>query len=406
MALDKSKTYTPAIQAPGYAEFAEVIDAIDATKILRKLNEYRMGGGPRKYQPVSFWRAYLLSYLLNLNSTCDLHRELERQPALMLMCGFTTMPHRTTFGTFFSRLGDHHDLVSECMSQLTEKFRDVHPDLGEHVALDSTPIPSHSSPYKQGTSDPEAGWSVKKKPTGQKGEDEVVWGYKIQTVVDAVHEVPLANFVTRGNRNDNPELRPLLDLTQKAHPWVKPKYVMADRGYDSLANHRNIMRRGGVGIIPMRRKRRGEGNTYDAYYNFWGEPTCVGKAKMEYVKTDPEMGHLYRCPAEGCRLKNRKGTVYCKDEMWVSTKAEDNPRLHGPIRRNSDEWKALYKTRQSVERVFKSAKQSLRLERHCFRGLNKVRLHALMSMLAFTARLLVQTLAGSADVRWMVKRVA
>ena len=60
----------------------------------------------------------------------------------------------------------------------------------------------------------------------------------------------------------------------------------------------------------------------------------------------------------------------------------------------------------SVERVFKSAKQSLRLEKHYFRGLNKVQLHALMSMLTFTARLLVQTMAGEKDARWMVRKVA
>ena len=407
MANHQSRPDTPLAQVPGYGQFAEIIDSIDAAKIIRKLNEYRLSGGPRTYRPVSFWRAYLVSYLLNMNSTNDLIRRLQQDSELMLLCGFNAIPHRTTFGRFFERLSKHHDLVVECMAPLVEQFKEIYPDLGERVALDSTPVPSHSNPYKEPKSDSEADWAIKKKPAGKEGEDEAVWGFKLQTVVDATHEVPLANFVTSGNTNDNPELRPLLDQMRKSHAWANPQYVMADRGYDSLANHRYIMRSGGIPIIPMRRKPRGKGSgLYGDIYNFWGEPMCVGRNAMEYVRTDPELGHLYRCVKGGCSLKARKGAVYCEDEVWVSTRAEDNPRLHGPMRRNSAEWKALYRFRQSVERVFKSAKQSLRLERHYFRGLNKVALHSLMSMLTFTARLLVQTLAGEDDARWMVRRVA
>ncbi len=128
-------------------------------------------------------------------------------------------------------------------------------------------------------------------------------------------------------------------------------------------------------------------------------------ALMQYVRTDPKKGHLYRCPQAGCHLQTRKGVVYCQDELWVSPKAEDNPRLHGPVRRNSAEWRQLYRLRQSVERVFKSMKQSRRLNGHCVRGLKRVALHAAMSVLAYSATLLVQTLAGAERPRWMVAKV-
>ena len=98
--------------------------------------------------------------------------------------------------------------------------------------------------------------------------------------------------------------------------------------------------------------------------------------------------------------------MYCQDEVWVSPKKEANPRLHGPVRRDSPEWKALYRLHQSVERVFKSMQQSLRLEGHCARGLAKVGLHAIMSVLTYTATLLVKTVHGESDTRWMVARVA
>ena len=77
------------------------------------------------------------------------------------------------------------------------------------------------------------------------------------------------------------------------------------------------------------------------------------------------------------------------------------------IRRDGPEWKALYVKRQAVERVFKSMKESRRLERHCVRGLRQVTLHAMMSALAFQATALVRILTGQSDLmRWMVRRVS
>ena len=125
--------------------------------------------------------------------------------------------------------------------------------------------------------------------------------------------------------------------------------------------------------------------------------------EMEYVDTDPEKGHLYRCPPGGCHLADRKGVRYCHDELWVNR--QDNPRLFGPIRQGSPEWTALYRLRQAVERVFKSMKESRRLERHFVRGLRMASLHAAMSALGFAATFL-QNLLDGREPRWMVRRVA
>ena len=38
---------------------------------------------------------------------------------------------------------------------------------------------------------------------------------------------------------------------------------------------------------------------------------------MEYVETDPEKGHLFRCPAEGCHLKGKiHFSRYCDSEHY------------------------------------------------------------------------------------------
>ena len=128
---------------------------------------------------------------------------------------------------------------------------------------------------------------------------------------------------------------------------------------------------------------------------------------MEYVRSDPERGHLYRCRTGGCQLLTRKGVRYCDDQVWE--KAEGNLRLFGPtgMRRNSQEWNDLYAKRWSIERTFKSLKQSRRLERHYIRGIAQVRLHCLMAVLTYQATVLVSIQAGSRGrMRWMVAKVA
>ena len=77
------------------------------------------------------------------------------------------------------------------------------------------------------------------------------------------------------------------------------------------------------------------------------------------------------------------------------------------LRAGSREWKDLYVLRQSVERVFKSLKQSRRLEAHCVRGIRKISLHNTMSVLAFQATALTRVVSGQVEyLRWQVRRVA
>ena len=101
----------------------------------------------------------------------------------------------------------------------------------------------------------------------------------------------------------------------------------------------------------------------------------------------------------------RGGIRHCDPEVWEDP--SQNIRLFGVVRRGSPEWKDLYTKRQAIERVFKSMKESRRLEWHCVRGLRQITLHAAMSALAFQATVLVRLQAGEADLmRWMVRRVA
>ena len=76
-------------------------------------------------------------------------------------------------------------------------------------------------------------------------------------------------------------------------------------------------------------------------------------------------------------------------------------------RRQSQEWKTLYGKRWTIEQLFKTQKQSRRLERHYIRGMDKIKLHAMMSILSLQATALLKVQSGSLEMmRWGVRKVA
>ena len=75
----------------------------------------------------------------------------------------------------------------------------------------------------------------------------------------------------------------------------------------------------------------------------------------------------YRCPKGECSPAS----------AWI--KAD---RLHTLIPRSTDRWKALYRTRVAVEREFGNLKHNWSLSPLRVRGLERVRLHADLTILA------------------------
>ena len=389
--------------SPGHLELKSILDTIDPEPLLAHLEKPRSASGPRGYRVSALFRAYVASYVLNLPHTAALVRRLQDDAELRMLCGFSGIPHRTTFSRFFTRMSNHVDLLAECSAGLVAQLAAELPGFGEKVAIDSTVVSTHSNPNRKRVSDPEASWTKKHSADSKDGKDEWYFGYKYHCVADATYGVPITGFTTTAKRSDSPELPRIMKQAADTHDWFAPEHVMADKGYDSQANHRAVLKHGSIPIIAIR-KTPGD-KPREGVYTQDGAPTCIGMVEMDYVRSDQEKGHLYRCRPEGCHLKTRQGVRYCHDENWENR--QDNPRLFGKVRRGSQEWKALYERRQSVERVFKSLKESRRLEDHCFRGLGKIGLHDLLSALSFQATALSRIHTGQLDnLCWMVRKVA
>ena len=396
------------IQAPVHVLRA-IFRQLDDDPLIQRLAAYRWTGR-RGYRLRSLWRAYVASFYLNLPHTNALIRRLAEDGALRKLCGFHgRLPHRSTFNRFIQRLSLHPDLVAVALNGLTESIREFLPDLGEVIAIDSTVVRTHSNPNRRTVSDPDASWTAKNK-AGAPGGKEWSFGYKAHMVADAKHGIPLDMLVTTAKVNDSPVLPNLVDSMLSLFPWLKPKYAVADRGYDSQANHKYLMGQGIIPVIAIRRKPPGWNNPdddglVDGVYTYDGVPTCLGKVPMEFVRQDPERGRLYRCA--GCHLKDstKGGVRHCDIEVWEDP--WQNLRLFGAIPRRSPEWDAIYAMRQAIERVFKSLKENRRLERHCVRGLAQIRLHCMMAVLAYQATVLVALQEGRrSSMLWQVSKVA
>ena len=385
------------------AALEAVFDNLSDSRLLARLWLYRANSRPG-YPLRSLWRAYVASFVLNMASTNDLIRRLQADRGLRKLCGFGAgLPHRTTFNRFISRLSYHEDLVEQSLAGVTGKLKELLPDLGDEVAIDSTAVRTHANPNRRISADPEASWTAKNSSRAKEGGKEWHYGYKLHMVADANHGIPLGVTVTTASRNDSPELPAVMDKTRGLFPWFQPRAAMADRGYDALSNYQHLHDSGTVPIILTRGLP--EGRLFGGIFTKDGVPTCLGQVPMEYVRSDPEKGWLFRC--RGCHLADSWAgmTPHCVDEVWQDP--AENLRLFGAVRRKSEEWQGLYAKRQSIERCFKSLKQSRRLERHCVRGLRQVRLHCLMSVLSFQATALATVQAGArARMRWMVARVA
>ena len=334
-----------------HGELAAVFANLDDAALLARLQEYRWTGR-QGYPLKALWRAYVGSFVLNLPHTNALIRRLEDDADFRHLCGFRKLPHRSTFNRFIRRLSWHPDLVERCFVRLTDQLKALLPDLGQEVAVDSTAVRTHSNPNRRRISDPEASWTAKNSAHA-KGGKEWHFGYKSHAVVDANYGVPLAQIVTTAHRNDSPYLPRVMVKARVQHPWFQPAAVIADRGYDAASNHKFLV---ALGIVPVIHIRDTDKNSI---YTATGVPTCLGQVPMQYVRSDPQRGHLYRCRAGGCHLAGRPvGTISrCDDEAWERP-APGHSGASELLRRDGPEWRGLYAKRQAIERCFKSLKES------------------------------------------------
>ena len=381
----------------------------------------------------------LLQFLLNERYNNHHLNRLSASPQLLEICGLEEVPDEGTYSRFKKKLVEYPEQLAEIQDlTLRDLAREIRrlkkagvipkkaPRLGEYLAIDATDIeswakyraPHCNHPDKENCTekhrkhcndpdrakcsihsgkpiaDPSAMWGHRT-PKGKlgtrrvrDGEDdgEFFFGHKAYVISDAVYGIPLHIVLRPANENETIHFAQDLDDTLERHPWLKPKFLLADKGYDSEDNFAHTLKQDMTPVIavrqPPKNKKTGK-RLFDGTYTEDGRPVCVGGEPMAWLGTDPSGAHHFRCPARGCKLRDKiDWSRYCDSEH--SEKPEGRLlRTIGIIPRFSKLWRKIYNKRGSIERWFGSAKRSRLLDKHQLLRMGKISLHVNMSMLAW-----------------------
>jgi hypothetical protein len=239
---------------------------------------------------------------------------------------------------FARKLRENRPALEACLDACAASLRAHHPDLGKDVAIDASDMPafangqryvSNGGRERERFSDPDASWGHRS-AVGTRAAGGF-YGFKLQMACDTRWGLPLAWRVESARHHESKFVAPLLDAIQKR--GYRPATCAMDKGYDAVRVYSECEQRGVDPIIPLK----------------------GGKANQ---------------PALPLALGGR---------------------LFPRVPRHSQEWKALYGRRRAVESVFADLKTNYGLAPLRVRGLERVRLHADLTVLGRLAQALLRS---------------
>jgi hypothetical protein len=299
------------------------------------------------------------------------------------------------------------DAMFDC---LVDELKELLPDLGFSVAVDSKGVSSAGRLTKEakgdGRRDTDADWGKKvyrgEREDGTLWEKVVKWfGYKIHLLVDTKYEMPIGWWVTRASVSDTTRLLPLVESLKERHPEIHKdiRELSGDKGYDSEDNFRQLYDEHGIKpVIDIRRMWRDKetrlldpNRSDNIVYDEVGVVYCLcpktgEQRQMAYGGFEKDRIALkYVCPVKAYGL-TCKGSDQCDHAMKSKrVSLEIDRRIFTPVARSSYAWDREYKNRTAVERVNSRLDVSFGFENHFIRGIQKMEIRvglALCVMLA------------------------
>jgi hypothetical protein len=268
---------------------------------------------------------------------------------------------------FTAKLRENAPMLQDCIASVIAALKKQNPLLGWDVAVDASDMPAYANGQRFSSkggrertdeefSDPDASWGHRSAVSTRKGGG--FYGYRLHMAVCSKTDLPLAWRVETGKANEVPTVAPLLD---KLHTLgIDPETCAMDKGYDAGAAYDACTERDIVPVIPLRQTyavKRGE-----------HKPPCCEHGEWKFAGADKKReAAKWRCPTGECKPAS----------VWI--KAD---RLHPLIPRETLRWKGLYRGRASVERAFGRLKNEWSLAPLRVRRIERVRLHADLTILA------------------------
>jgi Transposase DDE domain len=253
---------------------------------------------------------------------------------------------------FTAKLRDHAALLERCTASVIEELKRRNPLLGWDVAIDASDMPAYANGQRfvskggreralSEYSDPDASWGHRSAVSTRKGGG--FYGYRLHMAVCSKTDLPLAWRVETGKANEVPAVAPLLD-----------------KGYDRGPVYETCESRDCRPVIPLMQTatvKRGE-----------NKPPRCEHGEWTFAGADHKRGATkWRCPTGECKPAS----------VWVNA-----DRLHPLIPRETERWKGLYQRRGSVERAFGRLKHEWGLGPLRVRRIERVQLHANLTILS------------------------
>jgi len=147
-----------------------VLGSLADEELMVKLERQR-GRGRDDYPVRAMWNSVLAGIVFEHESIESLRRELSRNGELRDVCGFDplggaeTVPSADAYSRFLKTLMQEQESIETMFDGLVAQLKELLPDLGRHLAVDSKALQSHARGRKEpaASSDPEADWGIKKK---------------------------------------------------------------------------------------------------------------------------------------------------------------------------------------------------------------------------------------------------
>ncbi len=297
-------------------------------------------------------------------------------------------PSKWSVYRFAAKLRDNGEMVERCIDGVIASLKDKLPKYGTDLAIDASDMPAYANgqrflsnggPERERFSDPDASWGHRSAVSTRKGGG--FYGYRLHAAVCTATDLPVAWSVETARDHETRFAAPLIDTAKRRGAMAATAAL--DKGYDIERIHSECMERDCLPLIPLKQTpdvKRGD-----------HKPPCCEHGEWKFAGADRKRGRSkWRCPTGECAPAS----------TWIAAS-----RLHPLIPRESKRWKVAYRKRAAVEREFGRLKHSFGLKPLRVRGLDRVRLHADLTILTKLAcALLKARTATSAKPRREARR--
>jgi hypothetical protein len=346
------------------SELAALLDSPEIAKLIAELEETRWTGRPG-YAIRAMVGMALVKSLYAIPTWTRTTRLVAEHPALQATIG--CIPSNWACYRFAGKLRQYGDLLEKCITGVLGSLREQFPEMGRDICIDASDLPAYANGQRyvskggrerapEEYSDPDATWGHRSAVSTRKGGG--YYGYKVHLAACSRTGLPIAWSAETASANESRFAIPLIDKLRGSGFAVETASM--DKGYDLAPLYHDCEERDCRPIIPLRL-------TPDVKAGEDDPPRCE-HGPWRFGGTDyGRKATKWRCPTGECKPSSR----------WA--KAD---RLHPLIPRETLRWRKLYRGRASVEREFARLKHEWALLPLRVRGIERVQLHADLTILA------------------------